>query len=758
MESQVIFRPYQEQTSDDHNNLQDFTRQSLDHVVLDIATESRRYAGFGAQKTAQAEIQIAAGRFYDVFGAVYFKADATVQSMLTYLPVVAERIISVVVTGSEAESDIETRDYLVDIDTQRMEPRSVSTTRSRNAVISLVSGTESADPQAPATPVGSVLIATVRLDSTSVVSVTQNTAAQVQSTEELDVRQTAMEVFKTIIEPRVLSLASDLSALTERVNKLGQGNNISLVRVYQDLARLKRNADLPQDYSQYGDDTFLSDDLSDTTDSAGLGYDAQISNGLSFAAANQDESELSLFSANDPNASLSNGNGVLLPKYDSQVKLRTSSDLASTTSMSQYGYQTFNIVHRSYTSWRLRYGPWWWYYYPYPAWYYYVYGLYPALAWSAFYPWIVPYYSWAWPYYVYYWWPYYWYEAFTVTYDETEVTNHSIQGAQVAQTFLIANDVWATRLGFYISAKGADENIFLTLCETTNGMPDISKSVMHMSYPYQSITVGWNRTDIPPTFMKRGSRYALVVTSNVNHQVGMAAGEDYIDGTFFYSTDGAYYLGDLTKDMMLELWGAVFNSSQVTIEMAPINLDGGIRSIDLWARGVNPDSTEMIWEVRPSGAGDWIPLDKDHLTALTGAPPLFQLRGRFVGTRDMMPGVVVTGSRLAVARPKQVFKHVSDLWTLDTPSSVVAVQVMLGGFDETPHDCTVRLYANGGYVSNDGVSTETIDADTKTYKRVYHFTIPSPSVSNFRIVIDGTTTSPANLFTVTELLWWVPTA
>ena len=46
-----------------------------------------------------------------------------------------------------------------------------------------------------------------------------------------------------------------------------------------------------------------------------------------------------------------------------------------------------------------------------------------------------------------------------------------------------------------------------------------------------------------------------MLVSNANHKVGIADGQGYLDGTFFFSTDGSYYVGDLTKDMMLEVWG-----------------------------------------------------------------------------------------------------------------------------------------------------------------------------------------------------------
>ena len=70
MEQEVIFRDYQEQQAQDHNDIQSFARTSLDHLVGDAVTASRRYAGFAAAKTTQTEVQVSPGRFYDVYGAV----------------------------------------------------------------------------------------------------------------------------------------------------------------------------------------------------------------------------------------------------------------------------------------------------------------------------------------------------------------------------------------------------------------------------------------------------------------------------------------------------------------------------------------------------------------------------------------------------------------------------------------------------------------------------------------------------------------
>jgi hypothetical protein len=149
MEKRVIFRDYQEQQAQDHTDLQAFTRSTFDHLITDVVTKTRRYAGFTVSKTAQAEIQIIPGRFYDVFGAMYHRDTTVVQSVLTYLPAVAQRKLLISVYGVENETDVEERDFLVDVDTGRTEPQAVSTSSSRDAVIAISQGAESADPQPP---------------------------------------------------------------------------------------------------------------------------------------------------------------------------------------------------------------------------------------------------------------------------------------------------------------------------------------------------------------------------------------------------------------------------------------------------------------------------------------------------------------------------------------------------------------------------------------------------------------------------------
>src|SRR5262245_22608337 len=346
------------------------------------------------------------------------------------------------------------------------------------------------------------------------------------------------------------------------------------------------------------------------------------------------------------------------------------------------------------------------------------------------------------------WWLDTWNEPFMYA-----VTNDlTINGALVAQTLLVPNDMWATSILIFITAKGAAEDIHVALCETNAGVPNRERTMMKVAYPQASIVVGWNKISIPPTFLKKGSKYALVLVSNANHKIGMVTGQQYLDGTFFYSTDGIYYQGDLTKDMMLQVWGAKFNSSQVAIEFAPINLDGGFRHVDILAEMWVPDSAAIYWEMRPNGTGEWQPLVWDNTQVLAQAPPLAQFRARFDGTRDMHGAITLTGSRVHVSRPKVAFIHISTPMDLASTCTTIIVTCTLEGFSETPHDHVLTMKTGATLATNevaDAVVTKLMDLSRKQWQRTYTFNV-SPGVSKVCFVQTGTTNTPQDTYHVAE--------
>ena len=773
MESKVIFRDYQEQQAQDHNDLQLFTERSFDHLTLDaVSNNMRMFAGFGVTKTGQVEVQIQPGRFYDVLGVIYALNTTTVQSMVSYLAAAFSRYMLLTSTGTDVETDIEERDYLVDVTTGATEPRAVATTRSRAAVLAWTTGTESGDPQKPAVPIGHVAIAYIKVDTTQVVSIEMIEKNRVASTSELDLRSDILQDFADMIGPKVAALAADLADLRRRLDELGTLTGLATVAM--DLSRVKATLRYPTTASDWDTDWFLDNEDSDQQNTLQFGYDARVEEGCRFPYANMDEFEITLFSGNDPNASL-HASGLLLPKYTEIMRFATSTQTSpdSTLGIAQYGYQTTEMKQGYMSRSRMRYGgnylvcanssTWNWNnlaqkweelqgqrYDPVSI-------LYPdgsqstrltmasgsmynqsTLAYE-----ITRYDQW-------------WYDTWNEPFMYAVTTDLSINGALVAQSIMTPNDVWATSVWIYITAKGATEDIHLMISEMIAGVPDPNKVICKVAYPQASITIGWNKIAIQPTFLRKGYKYAYTFISNANHTVGMVSGQKYLDGTFYYSTDGIYYQGDLTKDMMIQVWGARFNNSQVTIEFAPISLNEGFRNIDITAAMWVPSSCQIVWEMRPNGTGEWQALTKDNSTVLAQAPPLAQFRARFDGSIDMHGGITLTGSRVMVWRPKTHFVHVSKPLTLASPCTMIKVTMVLEAFDETPHDFQFSMKTGTTLNVNelpDATVTRLTDLVAKRWSREYVFNV-SPAVTKICFIGIGDTNSPQNTFHLGERTYY----
>jgi hypothetical protein len=442
VEKRVYFRDYQEQQSADHNNIQAYAQQSFDDIVDAVVTKANRYAGFNVTKSAQAEVTIAPGLFFQAGGAIYSRVTPLVQSMVQYLPAAAQRIVAISVFGQENDTDVTERDFLVNVNTGETEPQAVAMTRSRDATLVFTPGAESADPQNPPVSTANAIIAFVLLDPTQVVSITMNPDAQVSSTEGLDLRAKLLEAFKAVIEPRVLSLASDIAAIKGQLALLGQQRDIS--RLYEDMARVKERVEIPDTASDYGDDRYLTTAKSDVTNAQLQGYDAKVQEGIRFPDANANESEADIFSANDPNAAKA-ANGLLLPAYDEILKMSIG-PFQTDLGIAQYGFQTYNIVQETIARQRIRYGSiythctndsWWQSgtYDPVTQTFKASDGetfivLDPQLALQNHQMVRVE---------------QYWVDSWTEPYWEFVTVNHTITGAQVAQSFLVSNDMWLTR-------------------------------------------------------------------------------------------------------------------------------------------------------------------------------------------------------------------------------------------------------------------------------------------------------------------------
>lgn len=742
MRNQVIFRNRQETQAGDFNDLQDYVKGTFDDLVRDAIVSGRAFAGFTTSERSATELAVAPGRLVSD-GAIHLRQDDVTLSVFDYLPIAAKRIVTVIAWGSTNETDVQPRDFLVNIETGVTEPQAVAMQRILYANINLLPGIESADPQPAPIEANYLAIAHVRLGTTGIEEITMVEANRLPQIAALARRVSGLETWRGQVEPRIATIASDISALAVQVRQAAPGN--ILLDIAGDVARLKEVNGLPDDYSQYGADRFLD---THETDAANLEYLAKTEEGVRFAPEAAGDSQLSVFNPLDQKSKVDNG--VLLPAFDMVPRLQVL-DYSGEVSIAQYQYQTFEMVERTMSRQRIRYGAefvictnanWW------------KSGRYDSVT-NTFKVGA---------------------EVFTVlnpqatgglhntirlqqifvdTYAEpywdAVTIEHTVNGSQAWQSFLNSQDGWCKGLGLFFPKLAGSGNIHLALCEmTASGTPDREKAVATVTVDRGNLKLFPAETfiEIPATFLQAGKRYSWLITTGGNHFLALAGGGSYVQGTFGYTTDGAYYDGDLTKDLMMKVYFAQFRQSRVVVELNPLSLSGGIAAIDVIAGMVAPKSTAVTFEVQVAGV--WRPLSDVDTTALVGLPPLLPFRVAMVGTTDIMAGVKISGSRVRVSRPRTTFKHFSTLRTLSAPTSEVRLDLLLQGWNPARHTLTATLKIGSTIEAADVTETIIPDpGDPKTVLKRLTFTLAAPT-SSYVIVLNGTTTTALDVFLVNE--------
>ena len=746
MERQVIFRDRQEMQAADLNNVQVFVDESLQHIILDAITGERQYTGCLVTSPSATEINIASGRlWHGDEGKIFRKDQAETVSIFSYLPVSDEKWLAVSLSGVEQETDIQPRDFLIDLDTGQTEPASVAMETARAAQVTINAGIESPDPQKPAAPTGYTTIAYVRLNSSGVQEIEQADNKELMRL--FEVSQTVSAHAKWIDEKTAVlaDLLSDLTRLMELAKRNTSGMLIGdLVR---DVAILKDKAELPDSYVSYGGDNFLT---KDECDLANTDYYARCEEGIRFPWAGQTEQQPALF--NPLADEVKNHDGLILPAYTIEEQNYTSG-YSGSLAIGQYAYQEHTMKQGSRTYRRVRFGPernvctnsdeqka------PSFNWVENVYEL-PASGWQ----------------YLgkfgehgdFYWVRYrqFWVDIITENYWYIATTDYVINGSQVAQTFLNSGNRWVAGVNLYFDKIGTDGDVHVHLCETSLGQPDPTKCLATTTVAAADLKIRPTATVADftqPAFLEAGKRYAILLTTAGTHEAATIQGTQYTQGTVFSCTDGAYFTGDHEKDLMFGIRYAKFLNTRTTVEMTTMSLSDGIADFDFISELVEPDGTEFVVEFQMEGDSNWYPVVQENAEQLLGLPAMVHLRAVFVGTQSLQPGLGLTGSRWQANRAASTFKHISTTRSLGAASENIDVVLQLENWDETKHACTVKLISGGTTYTHDSVSDVVMaDADDPTIRRTFNF-LPEPGtgITEYQIQIEGTTTTVLDLFHV----------
>lgn len=719
MEKQVIFRDRQEVQAADMNNVQVFAAAAIKHVVADGITTERRFTGFGVTSPTETEIQVQTGRLYQS-GDVYALETVTTFNMFQYLAVATKRVVALVAFGQSINTDTQPRDFIIDITSGETEPQAVPMEARKQASLSLVSGVESADPVAPSIGENTVLVALITINTTGVENIAYqsgNVLPQGQANQE-DIAE--LNTWRGKIAPQVDSLQTQIAALREATdNKVDREN---FARLAADVAKLREKAnvvDAAVDYS--------SDDFGDTakTDTGLTGATAVIDAGLQFPDAANVSAALGLFNPFEPRVYRS-GTDFVIPAFEEVVKLETTG-YAGDLSLSQYQVATRSIKkktvwnHKYYYGWRHRPREWW---------RYTLARYYPGMWYNGFYG--------------------YW-RRFPTSVYKTITTTTSYNGIMVAQTLLAPNAFWLTSLSLFFTQIGASGDVTIGICETELGHPNMDQVVTSATvtranlkrYPLET------KVPVPPAYLEAGKRYAIFIITEGSHRVAVVNANSFTQGTLFYSSDAAYFEGDLTKDLMFRLNGAGFTASRTEVNLQNVSLAGGITDLTIDAEMVVPDGSELNFEIQVGGI--WYPLtDVDRLTV--PKPDIVPLRAVMVGTRDTAPGFQLGANVIKASRPAISMTHFSSLRTLPAASSNIEVTLRLVGFDSGNHAIACQLVnAAGGSAQNPAVTTtttETNDEGTVITVKKYKFT--GTAWTTFKIKTTGTGSTAVAPFAILD--------
>lgn len=743
MDKQVIFRDRQEMTSDDFNNSQSWGHEAHAHLIKDAISPERQFVGLTVTNRSATELETSPGRLYDgATGNVYSLATAQVESVFAHAPVADSRWLAVSAYGVEEETDMQTRDRVIDLQTGQSQPESVAMQLRRKITLHIAVGLESPTPEKPEPPTGYTLLAHARMTPSGIQEVILAESRRLPNLHALTTRVTAAEGWILSAKARISSIVSDIAGLGEAVN--ARATIEQAIQLAMDMARVKERLEISDDYVFYGADHFLTDDESDET---AVGYSARTSEGLRPAIVAQETTALALLNPLDPEAKVSS-DGLLLPAYNEVTRLRMENRVGELT-ISAYQYQTTNLTLKSMSRTRIQYGETRSYCTNSAFW---KSGKYDPssgiLRLASGETWLVAEADrrLALINHKFVRVTQFWESTYSEPYWDAVTTTHTLNGSVLGQTVLMHQTGYLTSVELYITHKDASAGMTVLLTDASRGQPDLTNCLSRQELAANALSEGWCKITLPrPVYVEAGRRYALILATGAQHRVGYTEGVEYTQGVLLYAQDGSFFSEAVEKDLMLRLNFAQFTTPRAVIQFNALQLTGGIADLDLLFENITPDGTELHFEYQI--AGIWYPVAAGSADNLATQPGLLPLRGVFVGTTDLMPAVRMTGSQVIVSRAGTSFTHFSTTRTIGAASDDIEVRLLLEDFDPGTHTIDVDLVIGGSPVNATSYKDEIVDGRSRW--RIYTFSLGSTTTS-YVIKIMGSTSNWRVPFHVAE--------
>lgn len=761
MFNKVIFQDGQIATEGDFNNLGNYPRETFDAIIKDLGGwPANRYAGFPVEQIAPNTVRVGAGRLYRPSGIAHSFDDAGGQTidMLNYKPLLFNKIALIVVGGNELPTDIEAREFLINVNDGTTEGREVAVTSRRFASASAIYGEENATPVAP--PVGAELVAVaqVLLTPSGIASITMLSANRVPSvySNGLLIDQIGVQLAK--VGPQLDTLRSDLSGLGSRL--MTKADNSTMQNLLEEIIRLKDKVALPDDYASYGGDLFFDNDESDE---AFAGYAARTFLGLRFPPDVNGGATTHIALANTIDPTLKVEGNMALPNYNPVVRLSVVNKdseypLTNTTTVTQelrqvteartssyrVGSETVtyeidksgqhNALSLGYRGSEVRSG-------------------YESTS-----SWSYDYGSFGVSNLVSYTYPKYEQTTYYETRNEWVPITKNVTGSFMAQTFLNSQEGFICGFDLYFSKKASSGDVRVMICDVdANGKPLFDRMHEEKVITAADIKIWPEATpvNIKPMHARQGTQYAVVLASSAAHFVCQVANNKFAQGSLYYFENGEFVQNNANLDMAMQVKYAQFGVTRQVIGLQPLELSGGIDSIFINHDIAAPKGTSVSFEVRVDNVWRSLLEGVENVNLFATRPNLVQFRAVLTGTTDVMPafGVGASRSEIRLTRPAASLTHISDP-CIRVSSAQIEVRLTAQNWDAANHTLNCALLTGATFATvetPDATSSEVAPNQPGAIIKKFIFQLPAP-VTEFRVRITGAIGASAKTFHVSERL------
>lgn len=756
MHQRVIIAPDQEVTNVDFERMGLWPQDGITAAIRDFLLSGRGFTGFGVIKPAGTEtaVEIAAGRYYDG-GAMYAAGLSENLSLADFVPFTAGQkvIVVLVVQGREDPGYSEARNNEREVPTsgggtvvQRV-PDTANRAIVRTAIVSPLPGATSISPVRPQVPAGAIAIADILIGTGGIELITRREENEAPELNEMARAFAAQTEELVLLKQEVGGFRNDVAALGRRLQEAV--SKAVMAAVTTDIGRIKDRLNIADTGAPYGSDPFLTEGESDPTH---VDYHARVEEGLRFPYDNFDRRPVSLFNANDTNL-VHAAAGLICPKYEAVAGI-TIDKRAGSLPLGGTTYQTMALKQLTMSRAEVRYGDYflactnteWWKSGKYdPA-----KGIF-TLADGSTYE-IDTYqraelWSLAMADHTTFRVRQFWSTTVQTPYNIYAPVTNNIQGVLKAQSFIQSQDRWAPATFLYLDSWSANAEISATIIELfEDGSPNPGRA-------YETVTLAASefkrfpektRFVLPkPTFLRQG-RYAVLYAVTGDVQAAYAEGQAFLGGTLFDCTDGAFFAGDLTKDLCFGVEYCRFPITILPVLLNGVNLAGGIHNIGIKAAMVVPKNADAAWQLQAAN-GAWRDIEDPEGNELifgTGVAPFYAFRVMLTGTEWVMPIIDMTASEVTVFRAATAVRHISEPQLLSVPVTSVTVTLTVAGWEAARHNIVARLRTGAGYATlkiHDAVVTRPVINRTDAVEKAWTFTFPGPGITAFAIDFAGTT-------------------